>query len=122
MSTIFIVGIGGFIGAVCRFGLANFVRSHFSHSFPFATLVINFLGCAGIGLFFELFKEHQLFSALSLFVVVGFLGAFTTFSTFSWETVELVRGNQLHLAVLNVAGSVALCLVGVLFGEWLGHL
>lgn len=121
MSTILLVGTGGFLGAICRYGLAHFIRSYFPHSFPVATLVINVLGCVGIGFFFESFREHPLLSPLSLFVVIGFLGAFTTFSTFSFETVELVKGNQLAFALLNVFGSVLLCLAGVLAGEWLAR-
>ena len=122
MYKILLVGFGGFLGAVSRFGLAHLIRQYFAHPFPLATFTVNFLGCLGIGLLFEIFKNHELFPTLALFIVVGFLGSFTTFSTFSFETVELARRQYLLLASANIIGSVVLCLSGVLVGEWIGRL
>jgi fluoride exporter len=121
MSKILLVGLGGFLGAISRYGLGQLIRSYFPHPFPIATLAINFLGCVGIGLLIESFRNHPLFPSLNLLIAIGFLGAFTTFSTFSFETLELVKRDQFQFAVLNVVASVVLCLAGAMAGEWLGR-
>jgi len=122
MQTILLVGIGGFFGAVARFGISYFVKTQVTHSFPLATFLINVLGCIGIGFMYEYFKDHPFMPSLLLFGVVGFLGAFTTFSTFSFETIELVRKNEFLFAFANVFGSLIFGLVGVLLGAWLGQI
>ena len=120
MSKILLVGIGGFLGAVFRFGISTGIRSYFMHPFPLATLFVNFLGCLGIGLLFELFRNHSLLPTLSLLVAVGFLGSFTTFSAFSFETMDLVKRGNHQLASLYVLASLLFCFVGVVGGELLG--
>lgn len=120
-SQILIVGFGGFLGAIVRFGVAQFIRTSFPTFFPVSTLFINVSGSLAIGLFYEAMKNSAHLQTLSLFLAVGFLGAFTTFSTFSFETIQLLReGAALH-ALINVGSSVLMCLsstyVGIVIGS-----
>lgn len=110
-----------FFGAILRFTLAYLVSGYIAHPFPIATLIINFLGSVAIGLVFEFFRGHHLLPMLSIFLGVGFLGSFTTFSTFSFETIDLIKRSHYQFAVLNILASILLCGVGVLVGEWIGR-
>lgn len=118
MSQWILVGAGGFLGAVSRFGVSQMMRHYYPHPFPLATLSVNVLGCFCIGLLFSHFKSHPAFPQAMSFAAVGFLGAFTTFSAFGLETVELAKGGEVRLALANVAGSVILCLAAVVAGQW----
>jgi CrcB protein len=121
MGKIILIGAGGFLGAVSRYGISQLVRLVVPHPFPIATLTINVLGSIGIGLLFEIFRNHHLLPTMTLFVGIGFLGSFTTFSAFSFETIDLFKRSEFHLALFNVVGNVLFCLGGVLLGEWLGR-
>ncbi len=111
---ILLVGLGGFLGAIARFGLSTLVHKHFHHLFPLGTLIVNILGCFAIGLLVGLIETRE---HLKLFLLTGLLGAFTTFSTFGNETFSLLRDNRLLLAIANVALSVILGLSAL----WLGR-
>lgn len=121
MGKIILIGAGGFLGAVSRYGISQLVRLVVPHPFPIATLTINVLGSIGIGLLFDIFRNHHLLPTMTLFVGIGFLGSFTTFSAFSFETIDLFKRSEFHLALFNVVGNVLFCLGGVLLGEWLGR-
>lgn len=111
------VGLGGALGAICRFGLSTFINERTSSSFPAGTFAVNFIGSFLFGLLFvAVFSAAPMRESLRLLVLVGFLGAFTTFSTFSFETLRLIESAQIMLATLNVVSSLLLCLLGV----WLG--
>ncbi len=106
-----IVGLGGFVGAVLRY-IATLVPIKNSSPFPFTTLAINIVGSLCIGLIaLWMSKNANVDSRLILFLKVGICGGFTTFSTFSLETGELIKSGHTWLAVLYVALSV---LFGVL--------
>ncbi len=105
------VGLGGFLGAITRYIAGLFILS--STGFPWATLFVNVVGCATIAVLASA-KDHLSLS-LYLFLVPGFLGAFTTFSAFGIETIQLLQNNQTHLALLNIALNLALGLSAVLF-------
>ncbi len=122
LNQIILVGIGGFLGSVSRFGISLLFRSILSHPFSLATLFVNAAGCLAVGFVFEFFKNHQLFPSMTLFLAVGFLGSFTTFSAFSVETLSLLRSQQLGLAALNIMGNFSLCLLCVYLGAWAGSL
>jgi CrcB protein len=111
-----LVGVGGFFGAIARYGISGlFARS----AFPTGTLAVNVLGCLAIGNLMGLVVERQFFSPETRVLwMTGFLGALTTFSTFGYETIELVREGSGRLALLNVAASVVLGLGAVVLG-WL---
>lgn len=119
-NQILLVGLGGFLGTLARFVLSRALRGFVLHPFPFSTLAINVLGSFLIGLLFAAFKDHRLFPALALFLGVGFLGGFTTFSAFSLETLELFRQQQPVLAALYVLSSVVLSLFAVWIASIVG--
>ena len=117
---ILLVGLGGFIGAVFRFTLGGWVQDWSkSIGFPYGTLAVNLLGCFLIGWLSQLAESRNLFSPeVRMLVFIGLLGAFTTFSTFGLETMNLLRDNRVILAISNV-------LVQVVFGlgmVWVGRL
>ena len=115
-----LVGTGGFIGAVCRYGLSGLVqRSAPLASFPYGTLVVNMVGCLLIGIAVGLVDSRQLFGPeFRLFALIGLLGGFTTYSTFGYETFALLRDADYLRAVANVSVHVVLGLALV----WAGYL
>jgi len=117
MQSILLVGVGGFFGALARFGVARLIHEWITHPFPVATLTINFLGSFALGCVYEFVGDDPRLAPLGLLLGIGFLGAFTTFSTFSFETLGLIKKGTWGLAALNILGSVLLCLIGVYFGE-----
>lgn len=111
------LGIGGFLGAVGRYWLSGIVYRLLGSNFPYGTLFVNVLGCFLLGLSASLTEERFLVGpTMRAFLNIGLLGAFTTFSTFSYETVELLRiGNHLP-AMANVAVSLLTGLAAVYIG------
>jgi fluoride exporter len=118
------VGTGGFIGAVLRYWLSGLIQQFsISTFFPIGTLAVNFLGCLLIGFLSELAEEHGVFTAESrALVFVGVLGGFTTFSTFSNETMNLLREGQNSFAFVNIAGHLILGIGAVWLGRTLAYL
>jgi len=119
INQIVLVGAGGFIGAVLRFAISGAAqRLDPAGSFPYGTLACNVLGCLAIGLLAGLADARNVMGpGVRLFLLIGVLGGFTTFSSFAYETLELMRERQ-HLRVgFNVMGSVGLCLIAV----WIGY-
>jgi fluoride exporter len=117
-----LVGIGGFLGANARFVMARWVGSVVDARFPLGTFLINVSGSFLLGLLGELLAERLVphGDALRLALGVGFLGAFTTFSTFEYETHALLEDGVWVTAVLNVVLSVALGLIAVRAGIVVG--
>lgn len=113
------VGSGGFIGAVSRYLLSLFTQSQFSgSSFPYGTVVVNLLGCLLIGLMAGLFElKSWAHPEIRLFIFVGILGGFTTFSTFSHESFLLFENGKLLLSLLNLGIQVIFGLAFV----WMGY-
>ncbi|TDJ68209.1 MAG: fluoride efflux transporter CrcB [Planctomycetota bacterium] len=122
MLNLLIVGLGGFLGAIARFGVSSFLAARPGPGFPFGTLLVNVLGCLAIGALMALLELEALSANLRLFLAVGLLGSFTTFSTFGYETIELLRDGAYQPALWNVAGSLVLGLCAVLLGRALVHL
>lgn len=117
MRLILAVGMGGFVGAVARYLVGGWVQRLLPAAFPYGTLAVNLLGSLALGAVFELGTARgALDPQLRLVLGVGVLGAFTTFSTFSLETFNLLREGSLVLAGANVATNLLLCLAAV----WLG--
>lgn len=113
--------IGGGLGAVSRFLLGSSVNKYFVHSFPLGTLSVNVLGSVIIGYLLTLGEQKEFaFTNWRSLLVVGFLGGFTTFSAFSWETLVLVREGNYLQSVYYVFSNVVLSLLGVGLGFWLG--
>ena len=117
MQSLLAVGAGGFIGACLRFGLARWAERLWGGQFPVGTLTVNTLGCLALGILMALVESSDAFSdQMRLFLAVGVLGAFTTFSTFGYETLRLMRDGQAGLALANTAANVLLGLGAV----WVG--
>jgi CrcB protein len=114
-----LVGIGGFIGSVARYWMSGAVQSLTGPSFPFGTLAVNVVGGFLLGAILVLSLERNFVGPdLRLVLTVGVCGGFTTMSTFSYETVELMRDGELLASVWNMAGTVFACCAAV----WLGGL
>ena len=113
------VGSGGFLGALARYGLSGLVHRQLPlAAFPYGTLVVNMLGCLGIGAIAGLVESRQLFGPeFRTFALIGVLGAFTTFSTFGYETLAMIRDDEYLRAAANVGLHVILGLALV----WLGY-
>jgi CrcB protein len=113
-----VIGSGGFIGAIARYVLAAWIGEKWGRTFPLGTFVINVSGSFLIGLLMTLLAERFIVNPeWRLFLVVGFLGAYTTFSTFEYETGGLVRDGEWLLAALNVTLSVFAGFVALKLGE-----
>jgi CrcB protein len=118
MLKITLVLLAGAVGTGCRYGLSSLIYSRIERpTFPYANLIINVSGSFAIGLLAELFDGRALVSPTTrAALLTGFLGGYTTFSSFSYETFSLIRDDEWFRAALNSAGSVLLGLVAV----WLG--
>lgn len=110
------VAIGGAVGAMMRYGVALLVERFVDGPVIIATWIVNLLGCLLMGFLLPFLKTGQVSVAVQLFVLTGFLGSLTTFSTFSMESVVLWQSGKMDLLLLNVFGSVAAGLLLV----WLG--
>jgi len=119
MTNILLVGIGGFIGSVMRYLASGYVQqASKSIDFPYGTLAVNVLGCFIIGFLSQLAENRGVFTSESrLLVFTGFLGGFTTFSSFGNETLNLARDSQMMNALANVGANL---IIG-LFAVWLGR-
>jgi CrcB protein len=115
---------GGALGTMARFWLALTMAQLVGDRFPWGTLLINVLGSFVIGLFATLTlpgARLDVPSDIKLFVLVGLCGGFTTFSSFSLQTLELLRAGEVFAGIAYAAGSVLLCLLGVALGALLGR-
>ena len=113
-----LVGTGGFLGSITRYLIYLWFGAREWISFPWATLVINVLGCLLVGMIGSLVERSVPYHRhILLMGSVGFLGAFTTFSAFGFETVNLLKNQQILLAFANVLANLCLGLVAVLLGR-----
>ncbi len=118
MVNYLMIGAGGFIGAITRYAMATWIGQKWGRTFPMGTFIINVSGSFLIGLLMTLLAERFMANSLwRLLLVVGFLGAYTTFSTFEYETGKLLKDSELLLAGLNVVLSVFLGFVALKTGE-----
>jgi CrcB protein len=111
------IGVAGFFGAISRYQVEGFIARRTEGAFPWGTFGVNVSGCFLVGLLATLFTERLLpHPTVRAALTIGFIGAYTTFSTFAFETLRLEQDHAAGLAVLNVVVSVA---VGVL-AAWVG--
>lgn len=115
------IGVGGAIGAVLRFVISGIAYNLLGQNFPWGTLVVNMIGCFLIGLFAQLFEEIAISPNLRVLVLVGGLGAFTTFSTYALENVNLLRDGEFGTALLDVVLSTVFGMVFVFLGMALAN-
>ncbi|MGI8587549.1 MAG: fluoride efflux transporter CrcB [Chloroflexia bacterium] len=125
MREFLVISVGAALGANARYGLTNWFVGRFGSAFPWGTLFINVSGSLAIGLVLTLLGQRLIGDpAYRLLLVTGFLDAYTTFSTFSYETVGLIQRGEYLNALYNVAGSVVVSLLatfgGILLGTRLG--
>lgn len=118
MNGFLLVGAGGALGAMARYGFSSMIGRLWPMNFPLATLLVNIVGSIAMGLFVgamaKLLPAHQ--QELRLFVAVGIFGGFTTFSSFSLDTIVLIERGELFAAISYVALSVVVCLIGLYLG------
>jgi len=118
MMNVLVIGIGGFVGAVARYGIAGWIGQRWGRSFPLGTFMINVSGSFLIGLLMTLMAERFTENPQwRLLLVVGFLGAYTTFSTFEYETGALLKDGEWLFAGLNVILSVIVGFAALKLGE-----
>ena len=117
MSSWLFIAVGSALGGVARHGVGLFIAQRLGQLFPWGTLAVNVVGSALIGVCAaSLMNGARSESIIREFLMIGFLGGFTTFSAFSLQTFQLMRDGKLAFALANVGGSLVLCLLAV----WLG--
>lgn len=117
MQQLILIATGGALGAVMRFGVSNGVHAIFGRDFPYGTLTVNVLGSLLIGFcYITLLERLSLGPEWRAFIIIGILGAFTTFSTFSLETFNLVENGEIIKAAANIILSITICLLAA----WIG--
>ena len=120
MFDILLVGVGGFVGSIARYLVYLLVRSYFVHSFPLATLLVNVVGCFLLGMVSSVERQFFFFDrSMLVFISVGLIGGFTTFSAFGFETMELVRQQQYGWAILNIFCNLVLGFGAIWIGRTL---
>ena len=132
LNQFLVIGLGGALGSMLRFGVATLIDSTVQKTgdiFPWGTIIVNITGCFVIGFIATASAPDGRFMLNSLtqkFILIGILGGYTTFSSFSLQTLRLAQDGQWFGAALNVTLSVVLCLVGVWLGAtlagWLNQL
>lgn len=123
MNAILLVAAGGAVGSVARYLMASKVQAATGMHFPIGTVLVNILGCFVMGLLYVwLVARHDPQHDLRALLMVGVMGGFTTFSSFSLETVTLIMNGSYAAAALNVVVSVVACLVGTALGVALARI
>lgn len=117
MLKLLLIGMGGFVGALARYGLTVWVMGH-GHTLPFGTFSVNLVGCVLFGAGIGFIEAREMDEQLRAFLFIGILGAFTTFSTFSYEAFELIRSGDVGMAVAYTIGSVVIGLLVLWAGHW----
>ena len=121
MSDALAVGLGGFVGAVARYFIGTWVAGRLGTGFPYGTFIINTTGCFFLGFLMGALEQNTLPPGVRLPVAVGFVGAYTTFSTYSYETLRLVETGAITAAATNVIGSNVVGLISGLVGLAVGR-
>ena len=122
MKELLLVFLGGGLGSTVRFSLGRWVNALHNHHFPWGTLVVNVVACLILGFVIGLADHKQLISASSrLFWTVGFCGGFSTFSTFSNETLYLIQAGFTISLILYISLSLLLCVAAIFGGLYLGE-
>ena len=123
MTKLVLMFAAGGLGAMARFGLGGLIQRWLGGGFPYGTFVINVLGCLMFGLIWSLAEDRLVISGdTRLILLTGFMGSFTTFSTFAFETTGLLRNSEWFFAMGNILGQTILGLLAVVGGMALGRL
>lgn len=114
LKTLLIIGLGGFLGSISRYGISLLTTNIWGNAFPWGTFAVNIIGSFLIGIIYGLAVQNNWLTAdMRLFLAIGFCGSFTTFSTFSYDTLQLINSGQLLFTLLYVAGSILLGLLAI---------
>lgn len=123
MQKYLLIAFGGALGSMARYWVGSTIASRVGTRFPYGTFVINISACVIIGFSLTfLARRADLNPAWRFLVPVGFIGAYSTFSTYEWETLSTLRSGAFLLAALYAAGSFALGVVAVWGGSWLAEI
>lgn len=123
MSEIIAIVVGGALGALSRFWATNLANLLFGTDFPYGILIVNIAGSFAIGIVFILLVERSLLSTFwGAGLMVGFLGAFTTFSAFSLQALGLLESGRFLAAAIYIAGSVIICILAAALGMLIARL
>jgi len=119
----FFVFLGGGIGATARYWMSGTIAKWAGPGFPYGTLAVNALGCVLIGFLMTAFEERFIvIPSLRIFLTIGILGGFTTFSTFSFETISMLQAGEFYRAFGNIGLSLCMCLGGTYLGMVAGKI
>jgi len=117
LQSYILVFAGGGIGAALRYWLSGVVHERLGSAFPYGTLAVNILGCFVIGIVMASMQERFLaHPSLRVFLTIGILGGFTTFSSFSYETIAMLKDGEFFYSSVNILASLVCCIAGT----WLG--
>jgi fluoride exporter len=115
------VGVGGFVGAIARFWLASYVGQRMGTRFPYGTFLVNVSGCFLVGFAMTILADRTNLSPTYRYLIpIGFIGGYTTFSAFEYETLRAIQGGQLTIGLLNIVLSVTVGFVMVWTGALVG--
>jgi len=117
-----VIGLGGAIGTVFRYIISGLDYKFSNGVFPFSTMVVNVSGSLIIGLLWGIVDRFALSPNMRMFIFIGILGGYTTFSTFSLETFNLMRDGEYHIALINIIVSVILSVGAVFLGYFISRL
>ena len=119
----FAVAIGGALGSIARYALSTYIFDISSHKFPYATLIVNVLGTFVMGILFVVIVERSAMPAeMRSLLMIGFVGAFTTFSTFSLDALGLWQNGHMFMSLVYMLATIILCLIAMSSASWLTRL
>ncbi|MGB8890056.1 MAG: fluoride efflux transporter CrcB [Candidatus Korobacteraceae bacterium] len=116
-----VVGLGGFLGAIARYALGSYIGSRYGVRFPLGTFIINVSGSFLIGLILTLLARTTASAYWRYLIPIGFIGAYTTFSTFEYETLRAIQDGQVMTGLLNVGLSLVVGFIAVWAGAIIGQ-